>query len=255
MIQHSTELLEVGLFVPTSDASHLLRLCIQAMERMQFAGMVERLTLSVTLGGPLQQYQQTMFGDDSISQVTIRRSLARMVETLAGRLGRDAVVGIESSRNPLPEAAFRPRPLAGESRSTLSLGKLTTSRSSSRRKRRPSASHSSLKSPRQTVLPPAIGPLVSDPLRRPLRMFSNPQPMEVIELGSEGVPRRIRVDNRTHKIVQHWGPERIETGWWDGPQVRRDYYRIEIENGTWWWIFRQLGGHTLESWQLHGHFT
>ena len=255
MTEHSPETLEIGLFVPTSDASHLSRLCVQAMERKQFAGLVERLTLSVTLGGPLQQYQQMMFGDDSISQVTTRRSLGRMIETLAGRLGRDAVVGIESSRNPLPEAAFRPRPLAGESRSTLLLGKRAASRSSSHRKSRSPASDPAFKSPRQTVLPPALGPLVSDPLRRPLRIFSEPKSIEVIELGSAGVPQRIRVENRIYEVTRHWGPERIETGWWDGPQIRRDYYRIEIKNGSWWWIFRQLSGHTSDAWKLHGQFT
>ena len=31
--------------------------------------------------------------------------------------------------------------------------------------------------------------------------------------------------------MQHWGPERIETLWWRGPSVRRDYYRIAVESG------------------------
>jgi len=243
MVQHPPETVEVGLFAPTSDAKHLSRLMVGAMERRHLPGMVQKITLAVTLGGPLLQYQPTMFGDDSISQVAMRRSLAQMVETLAGRLGRESVVGIETSRNPLPESAFKPKPLAGESRSTLSLGKTSTPRSSSR------------KSPRQSTLPPSLGPLASDPLRRPLRLFVIPEPIDVIEVGTETVPKRIRVANRIHRILQHWGPERIETGWWDGPQIRRDYYRIEIECGAWWWIFRQLSSKTPATWKLHGQFT
>lgn len=248
MTQHPPEAIEIGLFVPTADSEHLSRLAIGAIERQCLPSMVQRMTLAVTLGGPLQEYQPTMFGDDSISQLQTRRALARMIETLAGRLGRDAVVGIETSRNPLPEAAFKPRPLAGESRSTLSLGKSAASRS-------PSLTSSDLKSPRQSNLAPPIGPLPSDPLRRPIRMFPIPQPLEVIALGAEGLPLHIRIDHRTCRVTRSWGPERIETGWWDGPQVRRDYYRIEIENGSWWWIFRQLGHGSPAIWKLHGQFT
>ncbi|MEX5351709.1 DNA polymerase Y family protein [Pseudomonas juntendi] len=35
-------------------------------------------------------------------------------------------------------------------------------------------------------------------------------------------------------------PERIESGWWDGGDVRRDYYRIETRNGLRGWAYRDL---------------
>ncbi|QZP24260.1 Y-family DNA polymerase [Pseudomonas mosselii] len=34
--------------------------------------------------------------------------------------------------------------------------------------------------------------------------------------------------------------ERIESGWWDGGDVRRDYYRIETRDGLCGWAFRDL---------------
>ncbi|MEE1925356.1 DNA polymerase Y family protein [Pseudomonas sp. 148P] len=37
------------------------------------------------------------------------------------------------------------------------------------------------------------------------------------------------------------GPERIESGWWDGGDVRRDYYLVETEAGQRGWAYRQLG--------------
>lgn len=37
------------------------------------------------------------------------------------------------------------------------------------------------------------------------------------------------------------GPERIESGWWDGGDVRRDYYLIETLNGQRAWAYRQVG--------------
>jgi protein ImuB len=250
MVQQPPQWMEIGLFVPTADSEHLSRLVTGAIEQHRFPAMVERLTLSVTLGGPLQQYQPTMFGDDSFSQVTTRRSLARMIETLAGRLGRSTVSGIELTRDPLPEAAFKHRPLAGETRSPLSLGKNSAHRTASKRK----GVATSLKSPRQSALPKAVGPSAGDPMRRPLKLRSTPRPIEICEFNSDGLPKIIRVEQRTYEIVRHWGPERIETGWWDGPQIRRDYFRIELATGTWWWVYRQLSRQSVDTWQHHGDF-
>lgn len=37
------------------------------------------------------------------------------------------------------------------------------------------------------------------------------------------------------------GPERIESGWWDDGDVRRDYYRIETRFGQQGWAYRDVG--------------
>lgn len=48
------------------------------------------------------------------------------------------------------------------------------------------------------------------------------------------------------------GPERIETGWWDGRDVARDYYVARDEAGAELWVYRErLPPH---SWYLHGFF-
>jgi protein ImuB len=52
-------------------------------------------------------------------------------------------------------------------------------------------------------------------------------------------------------LAQHWGPERIETAWWRGRSVRRDYYRVETAEGSRYWLFRRL---TDGQWFLHGEF-
>ncbi len=48
------------------------------------------------------------------------------------------------------------------------------------------------------------------------------------------------------------GPERIESGWWDGRDVRRDYYVARTQAGVRLWVFheRVAGGR----WFLHGVF-
>jgi len=47
------------------------------------------------------------------------------------------------------------------------------------------------------------------------------------------------------------GPERIESGWWDGGDVRRDYYRASNPQGAVLWVYQDLRS---QSWYLHGVF-
>ena len=46
------------------------------------------------------------------------------------------------------------------------------------------------------------------------------------------------------------GPERIESGWWDRNEVRRDYYIARSGDGSLVWIYRATDG-----WHLHGIFA
>jgi protein ImuB len=48
-------------------------------------------------------------------------------------------------------------------------------------------------------------------------------------------------------------PERIETGWWDGAEVRRDYFIARDVNGVRLWIFREHA--PPRGWYLHGIFA
>ena len=50
------------------------------------------------------------------------------------------------------------------------------------------------------------------------------------------------------------GPERIESGWWDGGDVRRDYYLVETRGGQRAWAFR-AAGEQGGPFMLHGWFA
>ncbi len=69
---------------------------------------------------------------------------------------------------------------------------------------------------------------------RPLWMLADPQPL----------------DDWEGTLVT--GPERIETGWWDGHDVRRDYYVALSRAGVRLWIFRERP--PGQRWFLHGVF-
>jgi protein ImuB len=46
------------------------------------------------------------------------------------------------------------------------------------------------------------------------------------------------------------GPERIECGWWDGDEAKRDYFVARLGNGALAWVYREDG-----DWNLHGLFA
>lgn len=49
------------------------------------------------------------------------------------------------------------------------------------------------------------------------------------------------------------GPERLESGWWDGADARRDYYVLETGQGQRAWAYAPPG--EREGWMLHGWFA
>jgi protein ImuB len=260
---HPPRRIDVGLFAPTADAEHLRRLMMTSLEGKQLPAMVQRVSVAVDLAGPLRQFQATLFGEESPSDAAARRSLARMIETVAMRLGRDAVLEVLASDHPLPESAYSLRPLAGQTDRPSNDGGGSAKRSGSAGRRNTHA----IKSPRRSLLPAPLGPLPSDPLRRPLRLFVHPPRIAVVISAAAGVLTHLRISgrpsdsppshsvaSRSYRVLQCRGPERIEAAAAAGGAIRRDYYRVEIEGGVWFWLFRQWGSGRAETWHLHGRF-
>ena len=54
------------------------------------------------------------------------------------------------------------------------------------------------------------------------------------------------------RLILESGPERIETGWWDGRDVARDYFVARHDGGRRFWLFRERKGERY--WYLHGAF-
>jgi protein ImuB len=53
-------------------------------------------------------------------------------------------------------------------------------------------------------------------------------------------------------LILKEGPERIESGWWDGNGVARDYYVAHQPRGVKLWIFQERQS---KRWYLHGMFA
>lgn len=97
---------------------------------------------------------------------------------------------------------------------------------------------------------------------RPIRMLERPELLhDVLALLPDHPPRRFSWRGDRHSVAAGDGPERIHGEWW----VRtgevwavRDYFRVENETGSRFWIFRRgdgVDGDTGDlSWYMHGLF-
>ena len=86
---------------------------------------------------------------------------------------------------------------------------------------------------------------------RPLRLYARPIAVDVIAVVPDGKPETLRHAGKVQAVTRCTGPERIETGWWRGDDIGRDYYIAETADGARWWLFRRLDN---GRWFLHGCF-
>jgi protein ImuB len=84
---------------------------------------------------------------------------------------------------------------------------------------------------------------------RPLGLMPVPQPLDAL-LDESGRVRQLRHEGRELRLLS--GPERIESGWWDGRDIARDYYIARTSDGARWWVFREGAS---RRWFLHGCFV
>jgi len=68
-------------------------------------------------------------------------------------------------------------------------------------------------------------------------------------------PQSLAATFETTPWVLRDGPERIESGWWDGGDVRRDYYVAQSPHGETLWIYRDSRYGDDGEWFLHGVFA
>jgi protein ImuB len=257
--------LQLGLFVPTACAEHLTRLLLGKLESCRLDSPVQRLVVTATLTGPLAVRQPTLIdlGEAMSENVT---HWARLIDTLSGRLGRERVLGVTATQHPLPELATQFQPLTGQPPGALVPGRPAPTVRTVRNARSGRPTNSKAK----PALAPQVAPQVvrQDPLRRPLWLYPQPLPLLVLEVAGESPatavgkrtladkrwepPQHFRRGNQNYRVVRFWGPERLETGWWNGPLQRRDYFRVESDVGEWLWIYHDLRSH---DWWLHGRFS
>jgi protein ImuB len=142
-----------------------------------------------------------------------------LLERLRTRLGEESVYGLCLVPDHRPEAAWR----------VAEPGLGARSARATRAARTP---------PRGAA--PASGG--NAPVRRPLWLLATPQALA----AAGGWPQ---CEGALERLA---GPERLETGWWDGRDIARDYYVMRNAAGVQLWVYRER--EPPHPWFLHGVF-
>jgi protein ImuB len=212
---------------------------------VKLASEVDHVELRVAVVGRLGKRQGELFTDRWLSDP---HQLAVLVNRLSSRLGYDRVLRAELGKSPLPERAVKWVPAVQRTMKKLQIAKCKLQNANWKgNKRRSFPAMNNL----QFRAPPEGWSCNLQSPPRPLLLYPTPQAMEVVCVAPDGPPQFVWLRGRRESIVGCVGPERIETLWWRGPAVRRDYYRVATESGDHLWMFRRLMD---GRWFVHGEF-
>ncbi len=226
--------ISVGLFRATTNPQELMPLIQMQLDhqlqqsnrsgRSRLPLAVEEIQVRATSVVLMVRYQRQLFDDPPGMD---QQSLADLVNRLSNRLGQQKVLAARLRSGAQPEYAFEYRPL------------IDRKRRSHKRAIRSSTS-------------------VTHVAGRPLRILTPAFPINVVpnqrtsNCAMQACPlQTFRTEKQTFQVVQGWGPERIETGWWRGLMVVREYWRIEVASGQQFWLYQNLRD---QSWFLQGEF-
>ena len=213
----------VTLISASRDPEHLLDLFEKRLEKATPTRPIAAIGLDV-LGFDVQPPHNADLYE--VRAAAPRDSLPTLIERLQSRLGRGALWRLALVADHRPERAFSRVP-PGDSRAAP--------------KRPPgprSSAHASGPKPRPAASEAARVPHRQESASRPLWLLETPRRIE------PGGGRRERLE-----ISPHF--ERIESGWWDGEDVRRDYHVARGASGVRYWVYRE---HGTREWFLHGIF-
>lgn len=245
----------VGLFEPTAKVKHLFQLVELQLERLRIPAPVTAIHVEATIAAPLEYWQQELFADESTRQRP--RQLAALVDRLTSRLTEQAVARVRLKSDAQPELAWQCDPLVDRA-----------SGLTHRNCRVPRAARLPVQETRADKLPVAPNTtsyvyqtargrctgrqeMPADLPPRPLRLLPRPQRLAATSVLPSGPPVRFQHGGQEHHVAHTWGPERIETGWWRGQSVGRDYFCVETTTGRRFWLYRRLRD---GQWFLHGMF-
>ncbi|MGD9784491.1 MAG: DNA polymerase Y family protein [Hyphomicrobiaceae bacterium] len=262
----------IGTAAPVREAAHLVGLLAGKLEHLDAGFGIDMAALEALAVEPLGARQPALGsatvaivrGDDgaaarALGGASEDDALARLVDRLANRLGRDRVLGMGLRPSHLPERAESRVPLIGGMLADADCAGASTAFQRAH--------------------------LAAS---RPALLLEAPEPISVMAEVPDGPPLRFTWRRVEHRVVRAEGPERIAAEWWRWlgerhrrieeasrkqdasdalgerqavrlPGRSRDYYCIEDQSGGRYWVFRDgLYGRADEGgapvWFMHGLF-
>jgi protein ImuB len=215
--------LVIGLGQASRDADHIRRLVQEKFDAFDPGFGIEVMTLSATSTEPLTPKQHDLTGESAAAE-----DLARLRDRLANRLGPDQLGHVGCAESHLPERAV--------------------TKSSD---------------PVSAVMKAEAFEVPALP--RPLHLLNKPEPVDAIAPVPDGPPAVFRWRRQAYRVRHSDGPERLAPEWWrDDPERlvstqsrARDYYQVEDETGSRYWLFRSglYRPDVPPRWYLHGVFA
>jgi protein ImuB len=262
--------LDLGLAAPSRDAAHIVQLIGLRLHRLgseldaDFG--FEAAALHVLVAEDLAERQDRLgLAYRSAMETPVPpEELARLIDRLQQRLGRDAVRQLHPRQSHIPERAVQPRPASASPRTSQGEGRRSSPspclRGEGRGEGRPHTRGQELAAaPQPSPLPTEEWGEGASAAPRPLLMLEHPERAEVLAMVPDGPPRHFRWRGALHQVTEAQGPERIAPEWWRRTGERtRDYYVVEDTGGRRFWLYRDgLYGHvdTAPQWFVHGVFA
>ena len=215
----------VSLISASRDPEHLLDLLGKRLEKVTLTRPVAAIGLDV-LGFEAQGPRNADLYE--VRAKAPRESLPTLIERLQSRLGRRALWRLALVADHRPERAFSRVPPC-------------EARAGAERERPPElrgVDRAPGPKPRSAPTEPARVPYRPEDASRPLWLLEAPRRIE----PESGRRERLEISPRF---------ERIESGWWDGEDVRRDYHVARDASGVRYWVYREQG---TRGWFIHGVF-
>ena len=157
---------------------------------------------------------------DFDADLNAKREIRFLVDRLAARFGSHRILAFQPNDTHIPEAAWAAVPAQHAMPTKLAWRKIRREREAP---------------------------------RRPLRLFTRPEPVSLLT----AVSPHLRWRHVQRELSQSEGPERIAMEWWRAPQPARDYFRAEDSEGRRYWLYRDgLERDAIRPrWFLHGIFA
>ncbi len=219
-------LVEIALAEPAWQEAHLLRLVKEHLARLSLPAPVMAMRLQARELSPWAPPNEQLFPEPGGTP----EDLHRLMELLVSRLGTQAVQLASPQADHRPEAANRWQ----QAEPAGKTGQSPRRAGNAHRDSNNSNSNSNDKDGDGDALFAA----------RPFWLLE--QPLSLALRGHRpfyGSPLRLLS-----------GPERIESGWWDGALALRDYFIAQGEEGACYWIYRERDAGSAR-WFLHGLFA
>ncbi|MCH4091862.1 DUF6504 family protein [Acetobacter sp.] len=216
-VDNAVQAIRVATARPVRDPKHLTRLLREKIETIDPGFGIERMELVAVLAEPMEVRQRV----SSLIEEE-EADIAGLIDTLANRIGSEALYRFAAVESDIPERSVC----------------------------------------RVPALAPDDGATWPVQWPRPTRLLGRPEPVQAMAELPDQPPVFFIWRGVRHRVRCADGPERVFGEWWKGDAeltIARDYFRVEDTAGERFWLFREGDGEHGETgsqaWFLHGLFA